>query len=140
METINNLELRDELIYPDDKVLESIIGESYPYYLMLLDLFSKYEMKHEWRYYHDGKAWLCKVQRKKKTIIWMSAWPGYMQATVYVPEDRLQEVYDLEISEAAKNRIRTAKKVGKSQPCIFEIRNEMIVKDLEKVMILKSSW
>ena len=26
----------------------------------------------QWRYYKDGKAWLCKVQKKKKTIV---DWP-----------------------------------------------------------------
>ena len=140
METINNIELKDKDIYPDQRVLESILGATYQCYLMLLDLFKEYGMDHEWRYYLDGKVWLCKVQKKKKTIIWMSAWPGYMQATVYVPEARIQEVYDLDISEAVKERIQAAKKVGKSQPCIFEIRNEEILKDLEKVMILKSSW
>ena len=86
METINNIELRDENIYPDEKILESILGESYEAYEKLLGLFDRNEMTHEWRYYRDGKAWLCKVQRKKRTIVWMSAWKGFMQAVVYFPE------------------------------------------------------
>ena len=50
METINNIELRDENIYPDDKVLSSVLGQSYKVYKDLLDLFNKYELNNEWRY------------------------------------------------------------------------------------------
>ena len=140
METINNVELKDKDIYPDEKVLESIIGDSYQYYLSLLKLFDEYELNVEWRYYHDGKTWLCKVQKKKKTMIWMSAWPGYMQATIYVPESRMQEVWDLDLSARATERIKAAARVGKSQPCIFDIRDELAVQDLEKVLLLKLNW
>ena len=74
--TINNIELRDEHIYPDEIVLRRVLGQSYEAYLDLLNLFQNYEMNCQWRYYNDGKAWLCKVQKKKKTIAWMSAWSG----------------------------------------------------------------
>ncbi|NLM97950.1 MAG: DUF3788 family protein [Halanaerobiaceae bacterium] len=73
METANNIQLRDEDIYPDDKVLRSILGQSFEIYLDLLELFHKNEMSYEWLYYHDSKARLCKVQKKKKTIVWISA-------------------------------------------------------------------
>ena len=38
METINNVELRDESIYPDDSVLESILNDSFQAYKKLLEL------------------------------------------------------------------------------------------------------
>lgn len=137
METINNIELIDENIYPDEAVIQSVIGSTFIYYQALLNLFGKHELAYEWRYYRDGKAWLCKVQKKKKTIVWMSAWPEYMQATIYVPDRYIQDIYDLDIREEIKDIIRSKKKVGKSQPCVFEIRNHQILDDLEKVMIYK---
>jgi len=140
METINNQELKDKDIFPDAAVIESVIGTSYPHYLALLELFEENGMTHEWRYYHDGKAWLCKVQKKKKTIIWMSAWPGYMQATVYVPEARIPEIDGLDLSERAKTRVAEARRVGKSLPCIFEIRDAQAIRDLNIVMQRKIAW
>lgn len=137
METINNKELRDENIYPDAKVLRSILGRSYKAYTKLLELFKTLEMTYEWRYYRDGKAWLCKVQKKKRTIVWMSAWKGFIKATIYFPEKYLERIYELDIYEDTKDRIRSTKNVGKSKACIFEIRNEKILKDLEKIMNLK---
>jgi hypothetical protein len=140
METINNLELRDESVYPNEEVLKAILGKSYNAYCELLKLYYDNEMNYEWRYYKDGKAWLCKVQRKKKTIVWMSAWKGYMQATIYIPERHINGVYALDISEETKNKIRNTKNVGKSKPCIFEIRNIEILKDLKNVIQFKKIY
>jgi hypothetical protein len=78
METINTLELIDESVYPDEKVLKNVLGDSYSAYYELLQVFDSKKMEGEWRYYKDGKAWLCKVQYKKKTIVWMSAWKGLL--------------------------------------------------------------
>jgi hypothetical protein len=137
METINNIELGDENIYPDENVLKAVLDQSYEAYTMLLELFNNHGMVYEWRYYRDGKAWLCKVQKKKRTIIWMSAWNGFMQATIYFPEQYIESLYQLDIREEVKNRIRSTKNTGKSKPCIFEIRDEKNLADLEKVMKLK---
>jgi hypothetical protein len=137
METVNNLELGDETIYPDEEELKGVLGDSYPAYCDLIKLFDDNKMTHEWRYYHDGKAWLCKVQKKKKTIVWMSAWKGFMQATIYVPEKFAEGIYRLNLSEARKVEIRQTRKVGKSTPCIFKVRNREVVEDFIQVMQFK---
>jgi hypothetical protein len=137
METVNNIELGDETIYPDEEVLIGVLGNSYPAYCDLIKLFDDNQMTHEWRYYHDGKAWLCKVQKKKKTIVWMSAWKGFMQATIYVPERFAEGIYGLNLSEARKVEIRQTRKVGKSTPCIFEVRNSEVLEDFIQVMLFK---
>ena len=137
METINQIELKDEHRYPTEEVLQPILGESYPAYCALLNLYERHGLSHEWRYYHDGKAWLCKVQHKKRTIVWMSAWKGYMQATVYVPEKHIDKIYALEISEARNDKIRNTKNTGTSKPCIFEVRDTAVLDDFEKVMQFK---
>lgn len=137
METINQVELKDENIYPDEKVLQRVLGKLYETYLQLLKLYDNNELTHEWRYYKDGKAWLCKVQKKKKTIVWMSIWSGYMETAIYFPMRLLDNIYALDISEETKQKIEGSKNVGKSKPCIFEIRDEKNLVDFEKVMQLK---
>jgi len=137
METINKKQLTDENIYPDESVLKKALGKSYNAYLDLIRLFDNNDMTYEWRYYRDGKAWLCKVQKKKRTIVWMSAWKEYMKAAVYLPERHIEDIYKLNISSEAKNKIKKTKNVGKSKPCIFEIRNKKVLKDLDKVMKFK---
>lgn len=139
METVNDLELRDESVYPDESILKSVLENSYSAYIELLKLYDDNGMNLEWRYYKDGKAWLCKVQKKKKTIVWMSAWRGYMQAAIYLPARLTDQIYALNITEETRERIKTTKNVGKSKPCIFEIRNTDIIKDFTEVMEFKVS-
>ena len=137
MDTINKIELTDESTYPDETVLKKVLGKSYDAYLGLVELFDRNDLNYEWRYYKDGKAWLCKVQKKKRTIVWMSAWKGYMQATVYFPEKYIADIYNLDISTTVKNKIKETKNVGTSKPCIFEVRSTEALEDLEKVMKFK---
>lgn len=137
METINNLILRDPNKCPDEKVLRSAFGENYKHYLSLLKLFDKHDLVYTWRYYNDGKAWLCKVQRKSRTIVWMSAWEGFMQATIYFPQKYSEKLNEIDITQSTREIIAKAKKVGKSTECIFEIKSSNILTDFEKLMLLK---
>jgi len=137
METINKKELKDPTIYPNEEVLKKILGKSYQAFCQLVKLYDNNEMPYEWRYYNDGKAWLCKVQKNNRTIVWMSAWKGYMQATIYFPEKYINEIYMLRISENTKEIISKTKNVGKSKPCIFEIKNQKILKEFNEVMQFK---
>jgi hypothetical protein len=137
MSANNQIELCDETIYPDEKVLSALFGDGYPAYRELLKLYDANEMEYTWRYYHDGKAWLCKVQKKKRTIVWMSAWRGFIKATIYIPEKHIDAIYKLEISEARRQMIRDTKNTGTSKPCIFEIRNVEVLEDFDKVMQFK---
>ena len=138
METINNIELKDKDLFPDATVLESVLGPSYSYYLALLELFDENDMSHEWRYYLDGKTWLCKVQKKKKTIIWMPPGRDTCKPRFMCPK-RGSEISALDLSERAKARIAN-KHVGKSLPCIFEIRDAQAIRDLNTVMQRKMAW
>lgn len=137
METINTIALGNPNIKPDGAVLQDVLKDSYQAYLDLLGLFEANDLLPEWRYYKDGKAWLCKVQKKKKTIAWMSAWHGYMQCAIYVPLRLIDEVYACGISAETVSRIENTKNIGKSKPCIFEVRDSSIIPEFAKVMNLK---
>jgi hypothetical protein len=137
METKKTIELTDENTFPSESILKKVLGRSYDAYLELLNLYDSNDLAYEWRYYRDGKAWLCKVQKKKRTIVWMSAWKGYMKAAIYFPERYMDDILKLGISDDTKNKIMKTKNVGKSKPCIFEIRNKKALRDLEQVMKFK---
>lgn len=137
MEQINANELCDETIEPTEEVLKRVLGASYSSYIELLRLFDRNEMTYTWRYYRDGKAWLCKVEKKNRTIVWMSAWKGYMKATIYIPNKYLEELKKIDATWGTVDRILAAKDVGKSKPCMFEIKEEGILKDFEKFMQFK---
>ncbi len=133
----NTIELKDPSVFPDDELLKATFGRGYPAYLALLDLLGKHEITHEWIYYRDVRAWLCKASRKKKTIIWMGACRGFIRATFYIPAAHIEGLFGLDISEEAKARIRETKNTGKSKGATFEVRSKAVLKDLETVMNYK---
>ncbi|MBT1063547.1 DUF3788 family protein [Bowmanella sp. Y26] len=138
METINKIELADQQVFPSETVLAGILGDSsYQAYLMLLKRFEQLALSVNWRYYPDGGAWLCKVQFKRRTIVWMSAWKGFMQATLYVPKKCLEDVLALDIAEATRARILATQNVGQSKPCIVDITNSAAVDECCKLMKYK---
>lgn len=137
MEQIHVIQLTDEAIFPDRSVLEAVLGESYKAYESLLRIFYTHDMNHEWRYYKDGKSWLCKVQKKAKTVVWMSAWKGYLKAAIYIPERYLDDIIRLPISNETRDSISSVKSIGKSKPCVFEIRDDSALPDFETVMDFK---
>lgn len=137
METTNTVQMRNESIIPDDHVLAGILGDSFPAYQALIRLFDDNQLTHGWRFYKDGKMWLNKVQKKDKTIVWMSAWTGYAQATIYFPEKNMDQVYALDISEERKQIFRNTKNTGKSKPCTFEVRTTGILEDFNTLMQFK---
>ena len=137
MNDADTIQLKDEDIYPSDSILKSVLGSSFEVYQRLCDLYSQYELSSEWRYYKDGKAWLCKVQKKKKTIVWMSVWSGYLQATMYFPLRLVDQVLELDLHPEIKKHILKTKNVGRSKPCTFKIQESTLLGDFEKVMQFK---
>lgn len=55
---METLALRDGDILPTQEVLEAVLGSSYPAFEELNALLIAMEIRPEWNYYRDGKAWL----------------------------------------------------------------------------------
>lgn len=121
--------------YPTAEVLSRYLGEvkstwdsfiefvreSYP-------LFSG-----EWRYYNDGKSWLYKLTKKKKTICWISIYPDKFKTTFYFP-DRAEEL--ITTSKLKKEYIDgfiDGKRYGKIRGITVEIKSPA---DLETTKML----
>lgn len=137
MEQINHIELSDPGIYPSEEVLMRVLENTYGVYNEMLSILVKYGLVYEWRYYKDGKAWLCKVTKGKKTIIWMSAWKGFLKATIYLQEKHVDGIRSLDLGEKTKVNFMNARNVGKSKPCMFEIQDTKIFKDFEEMIRYK---
>lgn len=133
--------LRDKEIVPSERVLMDILGGVYD----VLDSFlatitnEAYLLSFEWRYYNDGKAWLCKVQHKKKTILWLSVWEGFFRVSFFFTEKHLEAIVVLDISEAIKTELASAKAVGRLIPMIFNINNASQLEELLTVVRFKKT-
>ena len=115
--------LTDKSIFPDEKVLRDILDNSYDLYLELTNFQNENNLSHEWRFYNDGKAWLCKIfNGKKKTLGWLSAYDGYYKIVVYIPISLKDKIVYLDEEKKIKEIIDNAKTVGKSLACIVDVK------------------
>ena len=121
--------------YPDDEVLERHLGEMKPVwdsFLSFIDTTHK-SFSTEWRYYKDGKSWLFKVTKKKKTICWVSVCEGMFSTTFYFADKVEGPLRESDLKEEYLEQFASAKKYGKIRPLTVDV---VSAADLEITKIL----
>jgi hypothetical protein len=83
--------LTDKNQFPTEEVIHAHIGKSKALWLSLFEHIhtNHADLSEEWRYYNDGKRWLLKVSRKKKTIFWLSISKDAFRTTFYFTDRAL---------------------------------------------------
>jgi len=136
---MEKLLLREQDIYPNNNVLQTLLGDVFNTYQELEALLISYDLILNWNYYKDGKAYLCKVTYKKKTIFWLSIWETYIKIGFYFNENTSLGIYDLDIDQSIITNFDQTKHVGKFRQLIFEIRDNSQFGDLTKIITYKMS-
>ena len=132
--------LRDSEIIPTEKVLENTLGkEIFAVYKELTKIITsaEFELKPEWNFYKDGKAWLCKVIYKKKTVFWLSIWENHIKTSFYFMEKTRSGILELPINKRIKQDFEDTKIIGKLIPLILYIEKEEQLEDLKEVIKYK---
>lgn len=75
----------------------------------------------------------------KKTVLWLSAWDGFIKTSFYFTEKTQPGVFELEIAEKIKQDFKQVDKVGKLIPLILDIDSEDRLDDLKKIILYKKS-
>lgn len=131
--------LRDKEIEPTDEVLENALGKKlFTIYQELIQIFAdEFSLELQWRFYNDGKSWLCKVVDKKKTVLWLSVWENYIKTGFYFTGKTRNGVLELDIDETIKETFSATKPVGKLMPLIIDIDQQKQIEDLKRVIKYK---
>jgi len=134
--------LRDAEITPTMDVLENIVGKDiFSVYEKIYKTItsSEFELNPEWNFYKDGKAWLCKVSYKKKTVFWLSVWDTGIKTGFYFTEKTRSGVLNLAINDEIKQRFESVKLIGKLIPLTLVVENEAQLDDLKKLIVYKKA-
>lgn len=124
--------LNDPTVPPSPEVLQNALGVSYPVYEKAMAAITgdSFGLVPEWRYYNDGKAWLCKAVFKKKTIFWLSIWDGFFKAGFYFLERHCPGIHELEIDDTIKQELNKAQPFGTLYPVGLTISKPEQINDL----------
>lgn len=115
--------LKDQNEYPDDAVLEQYLGTVKHTWDAFLDLIQENHpsFSGEWRYYNDGKNWLYKITKKKKTICWVSVFPEKFKTTFYFSDKAEVLISGSALSKEYIDQFIHGKKYGKIKGITVEI-------------------
>ena len=132
--------LCDESKYPDDGYIFSIIGKKKDLWNFFFQhLRETYpDVSSEWRYYHDGKSWLLKTTRKKKTLFWLSIVEGGFLISFYFTDKAREQIEAGAISQNVKDAHFNEKKCNiKYGGLRIDIKNRKDVQDAIEVLKIK---
>ena len=136
------IHLTDPQITPTPAVIENALGSDvFAVYHEMMEIISsdEFQLNPEWNYYKDGKAWLCKVTFRKKTIFWLSVWEKKFNTGFYFTENTRSGIFDLPVSDEVKTNFQEMKTVGKLFPLLLEIDKKEQLEDLKAIIIYKKS-
>ena len=138
---METLLLRDPQISPEKEVLEKALGEGFMVFDELVKKITgePFGLETDWNYYKDGKAWLCKVRYKKKTIFWLSVWDNFFKTTFYFTEKTGAGIANLEIDEELKESFKNSRNIGRLIPLTISMKSMEQIGDLIKILQYKKS-
>ena len=131
----NELCLNNKDEYPTDEILTLHLNDAKAAWDAFMDILEKDfpEISYEWRYYNDGKSWLCKVTRKKKTVCWVGVYDKHFKTTFYFTDKATDLIMSSKLSKKYKDRFITGKYYGKIKGIPVEVKKPS---DLENTKIL----
>jgi len=137
---MDNQLLREKEVPPTEEVLKKALKSSYGAYSELIEkITAPGGIEPVWNYYNDGKAWLCKMVFKKKTVFWLSVWDGFFKAGFYFTEKNSAGIMQLDIDNRIREEFRSHKPTGKLLPLPFRISKKDQLKDLMTVIEYKKT-
>ena len=133
--------LRDKDIPPTTEILQEALGNSYFIFEELIDILKNNNngLSEEWNYYNDGKAWLCKIRHKNKTVFWLSIWDKYFKTSFFFTKKNYAGVLELNIDKKIKKDLTHGKSIGRLIPLTISITNKNQLKDLLTIIDYKRS-
>lgn len=138
---MEGLLLREQENPPTSETLSNALGDSYLVFEELIKEITgpDFGLVTEWNYYRDGKAWLCKVIFRKKTIFWLSVWDKYFKIVFYFTEKNYKGVFESGISEHIKQDFASSITTSKFIPLEICVQKKEQITDILIIAAYKKS-
>lgn len=129
--------LDDPTREPDEELLIEALGDNYDNYTAVKRLLERRQVCGSWRYYKDGKHWLCKWQYRAKTVCWLSVWDDCFKLSFYFNDHNKGGVEMLDIDDEIKRSFREQIPSGRLSPLLIEVRDSSHIEDIRQIVEYK---
>jgi hypothetical protein len=124
--------------YPDDEVLSRYLGKVKKtwdsFFTFLNESYPSFSG--QWRYYNDGKSWLYKLTKKKKTICWISVYHNKFKTSFYFGQKAEELITSSKLEKEFVNQFNE-NKFGKIRGIGVEIRKLADLSTTKKLIEIK---
>lgn len=129
--------LNDPDVFPDTTVLSRMLGPAKAVWDTFMEMLQENDpqIAAEWRYYNDGKSWLCKVVQRKTTICWVAVWDKYFSVAAYLNTKAEPLVRASSLHRAVKDSFLQSDK--KLRAITIEVRNKPDLEAVRELIGLK---
>ena len=131
--------LYDKEEYPDDEVLSHHLGRvksTWDSFIAFLEE-SYPSFSGEWRYYKDGKSWLYKLTKKKKTISWISVYENKFKTTFYFSDKARDLIKKSKLKKEYIDQFAHGKRYGKIRGITVEVKKPTDLNATKKLIEIK---
>lgn len=134
--------LNDKDEFPSDEVLSRHLGKVKTVWDSFMDfLEEKYpSFTGQWRYYNDGKSWLYKLTKKKKTISWISIWHNMFKTTFYFPDRAEELIINSKLKKEYKDKFVHGRRYGNTKGITVNIKKPADLASTKKLIEIKEQF
>jgi hypothetical protein len=133
------LVLTDKSAIPTNDLIFSIIGDKSALWQKLMqDVHTKYpDVQELWNYYSDGKNWLFRMIRKKKTLFWIGILQDTFRITFYFGDKAEPVIEKSDLPKAMREGFKTSKRFGKIRGISIRVESKIDIDNTLKLVAIK---
>jgi hypothetical protein len=134
-----NLLLSDPDVIPTDEYIFSILGNKKDLWQAIMEhIRVNYEgSAGEWNFYNDGKRWLFKMMRKKKTLFWCGILKDTFRITFYFGDKAEPLIDRSDLPQEIKKDFKTGKHYGAIRAISMKMNDSQDVEIVKKLITIK---
>ena len=125
--------------FPDDKVLNRCLGKVKNTWDSFIEFINESypSFSGQWRYYKDGKSWLYKITKKKKTICWVSVYSNKFKTTFYFPDKAEDLITASKLRKQYIDQFVHGKRYGKIRGITVDVNKPVDLNSTKKLIEIK---
>jgi hypothetical protein len=130
----------DKELKPNEELVFSVIKDKKTLWHALMNhLHEEYPASSgDWHYYNDGKQWLFKEVKKKKTLFWLSLFEESFRVTFYFGDKALPVIEESDLPDTIKNEFKTGKRFGAIRAITIIMNDMPDVVNVQKLIAIKN--
>jgi len=132
----------DKATIPSEKDLEIALGVTYNIWQHLSDFTKKQypDAIEEWNFSSEKFGWSFRLKDEKRVIIYLLPRDQYFKVAFVFGDKATDAILESTIVDSIKTEIKAAKKYAEGRGIRIDIKDQMLVADIEKLIAIKVAY